>query len=250
MFLPCSWKWKAEGWLLQLLLWAVHGPSCQGFTKGTLDSEMDVNFYCGNHFLGLFLSFCFKYFLFGDINSLPWLPASRSRAVTAQPSHLESVVTSGKSAPQADLGQLWREQWPGQLRQPGNTSSLNSLRGVAFSGLGFILFLSFYQTGHPMMPMLCSVRSGAQPFHNMEAPAASVVPAWPWWSSAWGERSCGPGSRRCSCSSGERLCGRGPGPSWPGWPSRDGEGQDWRRGLLGQDRFSSFQGKITNVKSS
>ncbi|XP_066189154.1 uncharacterized protein [Sylvia atricapilla] len=60
------------------------------------------------------------------------LAAGRSRA--AQPSHFESVVTLGESAPQGDLGQLWREQ----LQQPDTLlyflSFQNSLRG-SFSGL-------------------------------------------------------------------------------------------------------------------
>lgn len=38
------------------------------------------------------------------------ISASRSEEVIAQPSHPESVVTLGESAPRGALGQLWGER--------------------------------------------------------------------------------------------------------------------------------------------
>lgn len=72
---------------------------------------------------------------------------------------------------------------------------------------------------------LCSVRSGARSPGTMEAPAPSAASAWPWRSSAWGERSCELSTRLPSSSSARKLSGRKPGLSWPGWDTSNGEGR-------------------------
>lgn len=103
--------------------------------KGTLSSEMDVNLHWGSCFLCLFL---LDILFLVALTLCLGVSAGRSQAVTAQPSHLESVVTLGESAPWGDLGQ----QWPGQLQQPGNTSCQSSLKSVSLYGLvGFLVLV-------------------------------------------------------------------------------------------------------------
>lgn len=151
--------------------------------------------------------------------NLPFLriSASRGQGAIAWPPRAEPAISSNRAAPRGSLHSRWLQgqQWP---EQPGNTSSASTLLG-----LDLVVF------SVPVWNSLCSVPSGVMLAGTMDVPAPSAASAWPWQSSAWGERSCAPATRPPSWSCAGEPCGIKPELSWPGWATRGGEGS-WAGG--------------------
>lgn len=86
------------------------------------------------------------------ILNLPLLriPAGRGWGAAAHPPSLESVITSGKCSPWGAWCSRWlcREQWPGQLGQPGNPSFAAGLQDVPSSYFLFVLPLAQQFSSH------------------------------------------------------------------------------------------------------